>query len=35
MAITKAKKEAMQIAQFLAILKYKILGQPVSLKADN
>lgn len=35
MATKKAGKEALQIAQFLAILEYKLLDQPVSLKANN
>ena len=35
MAITKAGKEILWIAQFLATFGYRLLGQPVSLKADN
>lgn len=35
MAITKAKKEALWIAQFLTTLGYRLPGQLVSLIADN
>lgn len=35
MAIIEARKEALQIAQFLAALGYRLSGQPVNLRADN
>ena len=33
--MTEAKKKALWIAQFLAALEYRLLGHPVTLKADN
>lgn len=35
MAITEAAKEALWVAQFLAALAYRLLGQPISQRADN
>ncbi len=35
MAKTEAGKEALWIAQFLAALGYRLLSQPVRLRADN
>lgn len=35
MATTKARNKALWIAQFLVTLKYKLLSQPVTLKANN
>lgn len=35
MVITKAGKEALWISRFLAVLEYRLLGYPLSLRADN
>ena len=35
MATKEVGKEALWIAQFLVTLEYRLLGQPVSLRADN
>ncbi len=35
MTIMGAKKKALWIDQFLATLRYKLPGQPVSLRANN
>lgn len=35
MAMTEAGKESLQIGQYFAALKYRLPGQPISLKADN
>ncbi len=35
MAITKAGKESLWIARFLAFLEFKLPDQPINLRADN
>lgn len=35
MAITKARKEALLVSQFLACLRFYLLSQPVNLRANN